>query len=70
MNTPAVQPTAQRHMPTIKKIPKTVEILHVVQETVSTIQEIQKIVELAFMDEVVDVPCVLKSDQLRFLLAA
>ena len=30
-NTPAVQPTAQRQTPTIKKILKTVEILHVVQ---------------------------------------
>ena len=30
-NTPAVQLAAQRQMPTTKQIPKTVEILHVVQ---------------------------------------
>ena len=66
VNTPTVQPTAQRQMLTIKKIPKTVEILHDVQRHCLAIQ---KVVEVSFMDEVVEVRVVMKGRSARFRIA-
>ena len=54
-------------MPNIKKIPKPIEIIQVVQR-LPTIQEIQKIVEVSqtlFMDEVVEMPVVMKGKDVR-----
>ena len=54
-------------MPNIKKTPKPIEIIQLVQR-VPTIQEIQKIVEVShvlFMDEIVGMPVVMKGKDVR-----
>ena len=55
-------------MPNIRKIPKPIEIIQVCAETVPTIQEIQKIVEVSqalFMDKVVGMLVVMKGKDVR-----
>ena len=66
MNTPAVQPTAQRQMPTIKKIPKTVEILHVVQRQCPSSRRPRRSLSYRSWMSVVDVRVVMMGRCVRF----